>query len=83
MTALHTRDKTALEFCKTMAVGKESRADYFCTLFATLYHLTGEQKYKDAILKKTDDGDKLLTVNTSGDFPATAHWLINQKPATD
>jgi hypothetical protein len=80
-TALHTLDPDAIEFCKTMAIGKENKADYFCTLFATLYHLTGEQKYKDAILKKTGGtGDKLLTVNTNGDFPATAHWLINQPP---
>jgi hypothetical protein len=80
-TALHTLDPDALEFCKTMAVGKESRADYFCTLFAVLYHLTGEGKYKEAILKKSGEtGGKLLTVNTNGDFPATAHWLINRPP---
>jgi len=80
-TALHTLDKDAIGFCKTMAVGKESRADYFCTLFAVLYHLTGEGKYKEAILKKTGGtGAKLLTVNTNGDFPATAHWLIHQPP---
>jgi PcRGLX-like protein central beta sandwich domain len=81
LTALYTLDPQALEFCKTMAIGKESRAEYFCTLFATLYHLTGEDKYKQAILKKTGaNGKKLLIVNTNGDFPATAHWLINQPP---
>ncbi|MCG3181955.1 MAG: hypothetical protein BIFFINMI_04401 [Phycisphaerae bacterium] len=81
MTALHTGDARALDLVKTLVVDKESRTDYFCMLFAVAYHLTGEQKYKDAILKKTHDGDTLLTVNTDGDFPATAHWLMNQPPA--
>ncbi|MHC4916709.1 MAG: hypothetical protein ACYTGB_14585, partial [Planctomycetota bacterium] len=49
-TALHTLDEDAIKFCETMAEGKESRAEYFCTLFAVLYHLTGEEKYKKAIL---------------------------------
>ena len=80
MTALHTGDPTALELCKTLAVGKESRAEYFCTLFAVLYHLTGDQKYKDAVMSKTNDGKKLLVTYTDGDFPATAAWLLNQPP---
>jgi len=79
MTALHTGDKRALELAKTMAVGKESRARYFCTLFSVLYHLTGEEKYKKAVLGE-GTGAGLLVVNTSGDFPATAHWLLHQPP---
>ncbi|MGQ9662714.1 MAG: hypothetical protein ACUVWX_10335, partial [Kiritimatiellia bacterium] len=80
MTALHTGDERALELCKTLAVGKEDRADYFCTLFAVLWHLTGEEKYKNAVLNKTAGGERLLVVNTDGDFPATAHWLISHPP---
>ena len=83
MTALHTRDKRAIDLCKTLAVGKESRAGYYCTLFAVLYHLTGEATYKQAVLDSTKGGDTLLTVNTNGDFPATAHWLLNQPPNAD
>ena len=79
MTALHTRDRRALELARTMAVGKEERAGYFCTLFSVLYHLTGENRYKQAVLGE-DDGRSLLTVSTSGDFPATAHWLLGQPP---
>jgi hypothetical protein len=80
LTALHTGDAQALAICRALAVGKEDRADYFCTLFAVLYHLTGEAAYKDAVLKKTDGGRKLLVAHSDGDFPATAHWLINQPP---
>jgi PcRGLX-like protein central beta sandwich domain len=79
MTALHLRDKTALQMCKEFAVGKEGKAKYFCTLFAVLYHLTGEEKYKKAALGD-DKGDSLRSVCTVGDFPATAHWLLQQKP---
>ena len=80
--ALHTGDAKALDICKELAIGKEDRADYFCTLFAVLYHLTGDQKYKDAVLAKTDGGRKLLVAADPGDFPATAHWLLNQPPKT-
>ena len=79
MTALHTGDAKALELCKTLSVGKESRARYFCTLFAVLYHMTGEPKYKQLVLRG-DGGDGLLRVATAGDFPATAHWLLSQPP---
>ena len=81
MTALHTRDPKALEICRALASDKADKADYFCTLFAVLYHLTGEESYKQALLKKTGGaGESLLAVSASGDFPATAHWLINQPP---
>lgn len=82
MTALHTGDAKALELCKTLAVDKERKADYFCTLFGVLWHLTGDEKYREALLKKTGgDGHKLLVVLGGGDFPATAHWLLQQPPA--
>ena len=79
MTALHTGDKRALELCKTLAVGKESRARYYCTLYAVLYHLTGEEKYKSLVLRG-DGGAGMLRVVSNGDFPATAHWLLHQPP---
>jgi hypothetical protein len=79
MLALHSRDKRAIDLCKTLAVGKEDRAKYFCTLYAVLYHLTGDRQYRKAVLGE-GTGESLLTVNTSGDFPATAHWLLHQPP---
>jgi len=82
MTALHTGDERALELCKTLAIGKESQAKYFCTLFAVLYHLTGEAKYRRAVVGE-GAGEELLVVCTRGDFPATAHWLLHQKPKPD
>jgi hypothetical protein len=81
MTALHTRNREAIELAKTAAEGKENRANYFCTLFSVLYHLTGDEKYKEAVMNKTDGGRKLLVVHDNGDFPATADWLLAQPPA--
>ena len=45
----------------------------FATLFAVLYHLTGEQKYKDAVMKATSDGRKLLSASGPGVIART--WL--------
>jgi hypothetical protein len=95
MTALHTGDPKALDICKALAEGKEewkvdkpgraNGADYFCTLFAALYHLTGEAKYKDAVMTRTRNGARLLDVaevdnyeHAARTYPATAHWLLNQ-----
>jgi hypothetical protein len=97
MTALHTGNPKALEICKALAEGKEewpvdspqraSGADYFCTLYAVLYHLTGEAKYKDAVMRRTNNGQRLLNVSEMDNFehdartyPANAHWLLNQPP---
>jgi hypothetical protein len=80
IAALQTGDPKTLEICQALASGKEDKADYFCTLFAVLYHLTGDAKYKDAVMRKSDGGRKLLVAHDNGDFPATAHWLINQPP---
>jgi hypothetical protein len=91
MTALHTGDPKALEICRSLAVGKEDPwagsvtygkqsqkdARQFSTLFAVLYHLTGEEKYREPLVKALS-GDGLLTV---GDyFTASDHWLLNQPP---
>ena len=81
MTALHTGDKRALDLCKTLVKQIPPRqARYFCMLYAVLYHLTGEETYKTAVLTASHGGKDLLTVGTSGDFPATAHWLLHQPP---
>jgi hypothetical protein len=79
MTALHLRDRKTLELCKTLAKGKQANPRYDCTLWAVLYHLTGEKNYKTELLGK-DNGRGLLKAGTNGDFPATAHWLVNQPP---
>jgi hypothetical protein len=79
MTALHTRDETMLQICREFAVGKEAQARYLCTLFAVLWHLTGEERYKNAVLAD-GGGEPLLGIATEGDFPATAHWLLMEPP---
>jgi hypothetical protein len=89
MTALHLGDPEAIALAKTAAEGHEDKADYYCTLFAVLYHLTGEQKYKDAVLKASNDGDKISVVRDVEDknwshmghvFPCSALWLLEQPP---
>jgi hypothetical protein len=80
MTALHHGDPRAVDLCKTLVVGKEKQAAYFCTLFAVMYHLTGDEQYKKAVFDRTDGGKRLLAAADNGDFPATAHWLLTQPP---
>jgi hypothetical protein len=80
MTALHTGDPKALEICKAFAEGKSDKADYFSTLFTVLWHLTGEEQYKDAVAKKTRDGQKLLVVHDNDGFLPAAAWLLHQPP---
>jgi len=77
ITALHTNDPRALQLCKTLAKGKEKDARRVPTLFAVLYHLTGEERYKALVLGNTD-GARLLGVG--GYFPACDHWLLHQPP---
>jgi len=79
MTALHMRDKTALEICKTLAKGGQANARYDSTLWAVLYHLTGDETYKTKLLGK-DNGDGLLIAGNNDGWPAAAHWLVNQRP---
>ncbi|MCG3181956.1 MAG: hypothetical protein BIFFINMI_04402 [Phycisphaerae bacterium] len=78
MMALHTGDPKMLELLKTLAAGKEAHARNVPALFAVLYHLTGDEKYKKLVLGD-DDGAKLLTVG--GYYPACDHWLLHQPPA--
>ena len=42
-----------------------------------LYHLTGEEKYKEP-LAEAIKGDGLLSLG--GYFPASDHWLLSQPP---
>ena len=91
MTALHTGDPKALEICKALAAGKDvpqpgsitygkqKQIDtrQFSTLFAVLYHLTGDEKYKKP-LEKYLEGDALLS--SGGYFPASDHWLLTHPP---
>ena len=91
MTALHTGDPKALEICKSLAVGKDKPMpgsitygkqtpidpSYFSTLFAVLYHLTGEEKYKEAVAKAFH-GDGMLSAG--GYFQPSDHWLLTQPP---
>jgi len=80
MTALHTGEKRALDLCKALARQiPQKQAPYFCALLAVLYHLTGEEQYRTMVLG-TGAGESLLKVSTSGDFPATAHWLLHRLP---
>ena len=82
MATLHTGDPQWLELAKTAAQQKDERGGILYELFAVLYHLTGEQKYKDWVMAKTYDGNKLLCADLAEDlyFPPTAHWLLNQPP---
>lgn len=77
MTALHTGDPMALEICRSLADGKEKNANDFSTLFAVLYHLTGEEKYKDWM---SGPLQKNSLLNVGGYFPSPDHWLLNQPP---
>lgn len=77
MTALHTGDPKALEICRALASDKEKNPGDFSTLLAVLYHLTGEQKYKDWMAGQLQD-DKLLSVG--GYFPISDHWFLTQPP---
>ncbi len=91
MTALHTGDPKALEICRALAVGKDKPqpgsitygkqhqidARRFATLFAVLYHLTGEEKYKKPLAEYLK-GDSMLS--SGGYFPASDHWLLTQPP---
>jgi hypothetical protein len=77
MTALHTGDPKALEICRALASDKEKNPNDFSALFAVLYHLTGEEKYKDWLAGQLK-GDALLSVG--GYFPACDHWLAKEPP---
>lgn len=79
MNALHMGDPDAIELAKTMASDKTERAYHVTTLFAVLYHLTGDESYKKAALSKAKPNDPL----TDGHYLYVCdHWLLNQPPRT-
>lgn len=78
IAAFHTEDPTVLELAKSLAVGKEKNARQVLTLFAVLYHLTGEERYKNAVNKPENDAKNLTA---SGMFVCD-HWLLNNPPRT-
>ena len=75
LTALHTGDPDALELAKTMARDKLKDAKKVPTLFAVLYHLTGDEAYQKAVLEQ---GAGALSVG--GYLYICDHWLLNQPP---
>ncbi len=77
MTAVTTGDARMLELCKTLAEGKEASARKVPALFAALYHLTGDEKHKKAVMGD-GNGDFLRTVG--GYYPSCDHWLLQQPP---
>jgi len=80
MTALHTGDPQMLELAKTAAEGKDEKAADCSSLLAVLYHLTGDAKYKDVVMRKTGDGRKLLSANGPDYFLPSDHWLLTHPP---
>ncbi|HOX06999.1 MAG TPA: hypothetical protein PK280_11405 [Planctomycetota bacterium] len=83
MGALHTRDPQLVELARTAAEGKEECGDYFYDLFAVLYHLTGDAKYKEMVTKKMDEARLLkASIGEHEYFPPAIHWLLNQPPKT-
>ena len=77
MIALHTGDPQMLELLKTLAVGKEKDAKQVPSLFAVLYHLTGEIKWK-TMLMDSMNVDSLLRLG--GYFTPCDHWLLTHPP---
>jgi hypothetical protein len=77
VTALQTGDPQALELCRTLASGKEKDARRVPTLFAALYHLTGEEKYKKLVL---GDGDGSKMLSAGGYYTVCDHWLLHRPP---
>lgn len=76
MTALLTGDKRMLDLCKTLAVKPQARqGNKVPTLFAVLYHLTGDTEYQKAVFKD-GKGEDLLKMD--GYFTACDHWLLTQ-----
>ena len=84
-------DERMLTLIKALTVGKDDKADCYHTLFAYAHHVTGDEKYKDALVKKggLDDEMLLMTTNVGAKFgygntyePANSHWLITHPPIT-
>jgi hypothetical protein len=85
MAALHTGDPDALFVCKrmdqTISAKHEDpyRSSSFAELWAVLYHLTGDEKYKKGMLGE-DKGQKFNRVYGGMCQPACALWLVKQPP---
>ncbi|MHC4917111.1 MAG: exo-rhamnogalacturonan lyase family protein, partial [Planctomycetota bacterium] len=85
MTALHTRDPDALHVLKrldeTISAKRENpySSSSFAELGAVLYHLTGDEKYKQRVLGD-DKGARLVRVYGGMCQPSNAHWLLMQEP---
>jgi hypothetical protein len=77
IAAFFTGDQRLIEWCKILAKGKEKHAMNVSTLFAVLYHLTGDESYK-TVLTSTGKTEQLLRV--TGYFPACDYWLISHPP---
>jgi hypothetical protein len=75
-TAFHSRDERAHKLCIALARGREKHAGYHHTLFAYLYHATGDEKHKRAILDDRE-AESMLNV-TRGYLPACSHYIIHQ-----
>jgi hypothetical protein len=79
LAALHTGDPVVLELARSCAVGKESmeKARRVSTLFAVLYHLTGDENYRKAVDRPENDNKNLTT---GGYLFVCDHWLLHQPP---
>jgi len=77
MTAVHMRDPKALALARTLAVGKEKNAKKVSTLFAALYHLTGDEAYKKAAFA---DGLGRNRLSAGGYLYVCDYWLLHQPP---
>ncbi len=86
MAALHTSDPDALFVCKrmaeTIAARRKDAKGYayrdFAELHAVLWHLTGDEKYKQLGLEGGEDPLKIVTGGMKQ--PANAHWLLTRPP---
>jgi PcRGLX-like protein central beta sandwich domain len=85
MTAMHTGDPDALFVLKRMGetiTAKHTKpyaSASFSEVWAVLYHLTGDEKYKQGLLGE-DEGARLNRVYGGMCQPAGALWLVRQPP---
>jgi hypothetical protein len=77
MAALQTRDPALLALLRSLAVGKDKHASTVSTLYAVLYHLTGEQSWKDAVVGPERREPRLAV---GGYLYICDHWLLHQPP---
>jgi hypothetical protein len=82
LAALHTGDANTLALARGCAVGKEGRAGRVRTLFTVLYHLTGEEKYRDVFLPRGGDdaAKEEPRYGIGGYLRVCDEWLLRQPP---